>query len=231
MNECRKIDTYYDLYELYLIEKIKKNDDIAFIKLVNKYKGLYHYLRKYIFSFKLNEDEYYSIFLRSLYESALTFDVNKGTKFKNFFKICFRRRIMDFITYNNRRSRKNKKTLSLDKPIFPNSFKDKQDDEGTLLYEIIHDKNTSDPLDVVIYKETINEFWQFCINEFTELEFIVFKGYLETKSQKAIAKQYNLNPKTVDNALARIKSKINRKYEDKNVLLEHIFKARQFVEF
>lgn len=229
MEVNKKIDYKNDLYDLCLIDRIKNGDEVAFRILINRYKGLYWYLKNYVFSFKLREDEYYSIFLKSLYESAITFNKEKNIKFSNFFRICFRRRIVDYIIYNNRQKRNKKNCLSLDKKMFFQNPKRKQNEEGRMFYDILHDEKSPNPLDIVIYKETINEFWKFCVDEFTDLELLVFKGYLELNSQKAIAKKYNLSPKSVDNALCRVKRKINKKFKNKSLLLEYAYKTKYFV--
>ena len=124
-------------------------------------------------------------------------------KFNSFAKICIKRQILDAIKKSNA-----KKNQILNESI---SYTNLDDSGSKSILETLVDRNlSSDPLDIFIDKEKIQEKLQVCESELNDFEKLVVKHYLDGEKQSEIAKSIGKETKQIDNALQRIKSKLNK---------------------
>ena len=96
--------------------------------------------------------------------------------------------------------------VSLDKPIF------EEESERTLL-DIIESPVTDDPQHILINQEDYSHLESKMTEVLSELEQQVLERYLAGQSYFEISEQLNRHVKSIDNALQRVKRKLERHLE------------------
>ena len=139
-----------------------------------------------------------------LFKAIRDFKDDKLVSFKSFAEICVTRQMITAIkTATRQKHMPLNSYISLNKPIF------EEDGERTLLDTINHE-TTSDPEQLFIGKEELMNI-EGKINEvLSPFELEVLYAYLQGISYQEIARVLNKEVKSVDNALQRIKKKIEK---------------------
>ena len=96
--------------------------------------------------------------------------------------------------------------VSLNKPIYD------EESDRTLL-DILSGTKVSDPEELVISQEEFNAIEKKMGEFLSELEWQVLNYYLEGKSYQEIADELDRHVKSIDNALQRVKRKLERYLE------------------
>ena len=138
-----------------------------------------------------------------LYKAIRDYKIDNRASFKSFASICIVRNI---ITAVKKAGRKKKQPLnssiSLNKPIY-------NDDSKRSLFDVFSNQDsTKDPLDLFLHKQRFKMLKSQIKENFSELEYNVFQEYKKDKSYEEIAQELDISNKSVDNALQRIRSKI-----------------------
>ncbi|MDD3187133.1 MAG: sigma-70 family RNA polymerase sigma factor [Bacilli bacterium] len=128
------------------------------------------------------------------------FDSSKNITFYTFVSTCIDNRIINLITKNS--SNKHK---ALNEAI--NYEMTDENGNDFILGDIISD-NSYNPEDVVVNKDSSEELISKAKAKLTDFECQVFDLKLSGFDYKEIAKALDKSPKSIDNALQRIKSKI-----------------------
>lgn len=91
------------------------------------------------------------------------------------------------------------------------SFYSQTTEEGKSLAETLLTDQMDDPEQLVIEQENFTAFWEQLREQLSALERQVLDAYLEGKNYRQIAEELGKSPKTIDNALSRIKGKIRQR--------------------
>ncbi|MFW6281873.1 MAG: sigma-70 family RNA polymerase sigma factor [bacterium] len=137
-----------------------------------------------------------------LYEAISNYKIKGNSSFRSFCDLCVYRQLVSAITSANRNKHfyLNHST-SMDKSFFDN------DNSEASLNNIIPDK-TENIEKNFLTKELFKHLFTELKENLTELEWRVFKHYLEDKSYKKISETIEVDTKCVDNALQRVRKKI-----------------------
>ena len=117
------------------------------------------------------------------------FQADKGKSFKNFAYLCVKRRIIDA-------TRANLHQVTLDDEEFD--------------FDSLAEGTT--PEDTLLYDESNTEFHAKLLKSLSDFEFRVVTLYLEGMSYSAIAELTGKDMKSIDNALARAKKKLQKSF-------------------
>ena len=98
--------------------------------------------------------------------------------------------------------------MSLNKPIY-------DDDSDRTLLDVISGTKVSDPEELVISREEFGAIEQKMGEILSDLEWQVLMAYLDGKSYQEIADSLERHVKSIDNALQRVKRKLERYLEDR----------------
>ena len=128
-----------------------------------------------------------------------TFDEHKDAKFFTYAKTCITRRIISAITAATRM-----KHQILNESISVDTL----DNENNL--EKMFSSQNSNPEDKLIDLESTKELKQKIIQELTDFENKVFELKTSGLNYKEIAEILEKDPKSIDNAISRIKAKANK---------------------
>lgn len=138
-----------------------------------------------------------------LYKAVRGFDKNKNIAFKTFADVCITRQILTAIrTANRHKHTPLNAYISMNAPVFG-------DDSNATISNLVKEDTVSSPEELYILDETIRELKQLIYKKLSKFEKEVFELYLEGCSYNDISDKMNKSPKSIDNALQRIKKKLN----------------------
>ena len=187
-----------------LLLRIKEGNDAALEELINKYKNFVRAKAKTYFLVGADKEDIVQEGMIGLFKAIRDFKDDKLVSFKSFAEICVTRQIITAIkTATRQKHMPLNSYISLNKPVF------EDDGERTLMETINHD-TISDPELLFIGKEELARI-EGKINEvLSSFELEVLYLYLQGKSYHDIAESLNKEVKSVDNALQRIKKKVEK---------------------
>ncbi len=143
--------------------------------------------------------------LIGLYEAVKDFDPGQNVKFRTFATLCIRRQLFSAMESANRDKHKPLNTYV----PFSNPDSDLEREENP--EAVLKDAEGSTPLDQIIDLETLREYSEHIEDTLTPLELTILVKYLEGSSYKEISRSTGRNPKSVDNAIQRIRKKLSSK--------------------
>ena len=193
-----------------LLDKVSDNE-LATEKLFEKYKPLIN---------KVATEAYYKnpksgLEINDLIQEGMigfsvalnTYDETKDASFFTFARMCIIRKIATSIT-----SAKRQKHLILNESISVDNLSDETNAKEKLFTD-----NESNPENILLTMENVREIKTDIEKELTNLEKEVFELKTAGFNYKEIADLLDKNPKSIDNAISRIKTKAN-KYLKENKL-------------
>ncbi len=187
-----------------LILRYKKGDNDVGEYVLNKYKPL---VRKHANTMYLIGGETEDLIqegMIGLFKAMRDFDINKNRTFFSFADLCISRQMYSAVEASNR-----KKHIPLNNYI---SFSQSDDDSGYRMEDVLEsDENSVNPEKILIQKEVISDFYKELRNNLSEFENKVLELYLEGENYVSIAQVLNKSPKSIDNALQRIRQKLAQK--------------------
>lgn len=196
-----------ELVENNLVMLAQNGDNLALENLIKRYQGLMYYIcDKYFLKDGEKEDLLQEAAI-GLIEAVKAFKPESGKKFKNFAILCITREIDSCVKRSNR---KKHQILNEAVPIY--AYAENEDDRSgigaqTWVDRFLKDDSPS-PEAVLVEKETISEL-MYNINSFlSEMEKQVLKLRINGHSYNEITVKLNLQTKSVDNAVQRIRKKI-----------------------
>lgn len=184
--------------------------DVAQEYLINKYKSFVRAKARSYFLIGADREDIIQEGMIGLYKAIRDFRSDKLASFKAFAELCITRQIITAIkTATRQKHIPLNSYVSLNRPIYD------EDSDRTLL-DIVPGNQVLDPEEVVINTEEIG-FMEDKITEIlSDLEWQVLNSYLDGKSYQEIASDLDRHVKSVDNALQRVKRKLERYLDAKN---------------
>ena len=142
-----------------------------------------------------------------LYKAIRDFRPDKLSSFRAFAELCITRQIITAIkTATRQKHIPLNSYVSLNKPIYD------EDSDRTLL-DVISGTRVTDPEELIISQEEFNDIEAKMGEILSSLEWKVLMYYLEGKSYQEIAVELDRHVKSIDNALQRVKRKLERYLE------------------
>ena len=143
-----------------------------------------------------------------LYKAIRDYNPTKVNSFCSFAEICVTRQIITAIKAATRQKHIPLNSyVSLSKPVY-------QEEPERTLIDVLRAARTDDPEEVVIGRETYDTTAQNLHNSLSSFERDTLAYYLEGLSYVEIAKRLHRQPKAVDNALQRIKHKLEKQIRE-----------------
>lgn len=147
-----------------------------------------------------------------LYKAIRDFKGDKLSSFRAFAELCVTRQIITAIkTATRQKHIPLNSYVSLDKPIYD------EESERTLL-DVITGPVTEDPENLMINREEYSNLEDKMAEVLSDLEQQVLSLYLEGRSYNEISELLNRHVKSIDNALQRVKKKLERHLEPESTL-------------
>jgi RNA polymerase sporulation-specific sigma factor len=187
-----------------LVERARRGDDRAAEYLINKYRNFVRVKAKAYFLIGADREDIIQEGMIGLYKAIRDFRREKLTSFRAFAELCITRQIITAIkTATRQKHIPLNSYISLNKPIYD------EDSDRTLL-DVISSIKVSDPEELVIDQEASATMRDQIKKNLSELEHKVLTAYLEGKSYQEMANELNRHVKSIDNALQRVKRKLER---------------------
>ncbi|NLL42651.1 MAG: RNA polymerase sporulation sigma factor SigH [Firmicutes bacterium] len=202
---------YYDMYESLSDEEIvqlaRDANDQALEHLINKYKNFVRAKARSYFLIGADREDIIQEGMIGLYKAIRDFRPDKLASFRAFAELCITRQIITAIkTATRQKHIPLNSYVSLNKPIYD------EESDRTLL-DVISGSKVTDPEELVISREEFVDIESKMVEFLSELEWQVLMYYLEGKSYQEIADELGRHVKSIDNALQRVKRKLERYLE------------------
>ena len=185
----------------------RDGNDVALEFLLNKYRNFVKAKARSYFLIGADREDIIQEGMIGLYKAIRDFKDDKLSSFRAFAELCITRQIITAIkTATRQKHIPLNSYVSLNKPIYD------EDSDRTLL-DILSGTKITDPEELMINREEFNNI-EFKMGEIlSELELRVLTLYLEGKSYQEIAVELKRHVKSIDNALQRVKRKLERYLE------------------
>ena len=139
-----------------------------------------------------------------LFKAVRDYDITRQASFRSFAEICITRQIITAIKSATRQKHIPLNSyVSLNKPMY-------EEDSGRTLLDIIEEKKVTDPMELFITREDLEKVYLSIGKILSELELNSLMSYLDGKSYSEISLELNRCEKSVDNALQRVKKKLEK---------------------
>ncbi len=198
----------YDKYDLMEDEEVaweaREGNYDALEFLIGKYKNFVRAKARSYFLIGADREDIIQEGMIGLYKAIRDFRGDKLSSFKAFAELCITRQIITAIkTATRQKHIPLNSYVSLDKPIYD------EDSDRTLL-DVISGIRITDPEDLMVNREEYSDIELKMSEILSSLEWRVLMLYLEGKSYQEIAVELNRHIKSIDNALQRVKRKLER---------------------
>lgn len=207
-----KMNNNYDsMADEKLIEIIRKGNVDVTDYLIEKYKYLVKQKARFLYLYDGDNDDLIQEGMIGIFKAIRDYDFSKDASFRTFVDICIDRQMYDAIRKSNR-----KKNTPLNSYIsFYDSGNEIDRDEEFCVDKLAVCKDLN-PEKILIEKEHINRVLKKINERFSLFEKEVFRLYIEGMNYTEIAASMDKSEKSIDNALQRIKTKINEIKADVN---------------
>jgi len=193
-----------------VVEYAREGDDAALEYLINKYKNFVRAKARSYFLIGADREDIIQEGMIGLYKAIRDFRLDKLSSFRAFAELCITRQIITAIkTATRQKHIPLNSYVSLNKPIYD------EDSDRTLL-DVISGTRIADPEELIISREEFYDIEEKMGEILSSLEWKVLMSYLEGKSYQEIAGDLKRHVKSIDNALQRVKRKLERYLEKRN---------------
>lgn len=178
--------------------------------LIDKYKNFVRAKARSYFLIGADKEDIIQEGMIGLYKAIRDFRADKLSSFRAFAELCITRQIITAIkTATRQKHIPLNSYISLNKPIYD------EDSDRTLL-DVISGTRITDPEELVISREEFDNIEAKMSEILSSLEWKVLMFYLEGKSYQEIANDLGRHVKSIDNALQRVKHKLERYLESRS---------------
>ncbi len=200
---------YRDIEDEDIVELIREGDKYALDYLMDKYKNFVRAKAKTYFLVGADRDDIIQEGMIGLYKAIRDYRFDKTTSFRTFADLCVTRQMITAIkTATRQKHMPLNSYVSLNKPMFDD------ESEGIMLIDLMSTKKGINPEEVFIGQESLTFIEQHLEKSLSTLECQVLALYLQGKSYSETAKRLGRPVKSIDNALQRIKRKLENYLEE-----------------
>lgn len=187
----------------------QQGDNLASEFLLNKYKNFVRSKARSYFLVGADHEDIVQEGMIGLFKAFRDFKPDKLSSFRAFAELCITRQIITAIkTATRQKHIPLNSYVSLNKPIYD------EESDRTLL-DVITEGRATNPEELLIGQEDLSSIEGRIGEALSDLEWEVLTSYLDGKSYQEIAEDLGRHVKSIDNALQRVKRKLERLIEEK----------------
>ena len=199
---------YCDMVDEDIILDAKVGNERALEYIINKYKSFVRAKARTYFLIGADREDIIQEGMIGLFKAIRDYKGDKLSSFRAFAELCITRQIITAIkTATRQKHIPLNSYISLNKPIF-------DEESDRTLMDIISEECISDPEELVINREEFLGIESKMSEILSSLEWEVLTLYLEGKSYQEIAEELDRHVKSIDNALQRVKRKLEKYLEE-----------------
>lgn len=194
--------SYSSMIDEDVILEAKVGNEKALEYLINKYKSFVRAKARTYFLIGADREDIIQEGMIGLFKAIRDYKGDKLSSFRAFAELCITRQIITAIkTATRQKHIPLNSYVSLNKPIF-------DEESDRTLMDILSEESISDPEELVINREEFLGIENRMSEILSSLEWEVLTLYLEGKSYQEIAEELRRHVKSIDNALQRVKRKL-----------------------
>ena len=191
-----------------IIKVAQNGNEKAVEYLIEQHMNIVYHKAKSFFIKGQDKDDVIQEGRIGLYEAIKNYKIEGKSSFNSFCNLCVYRQLITAIKKANRDKHLHfNHSTSMDKSFDYSNHTERS------LNDVLPDE-AENVEDEILSKELFNRLFIELKDILTELEWIVFKHYLDDRSYKEIAKTLDVNTKSVDNALQRVRTKTEEMRSD-----------------
>ncbi|MDQ0215694.1 RNA polymerase sporulation-specific sigma factor [Oikeobacillus pervagus] len=196
-----------------IVELVHQGDTDALDYLIHKYKNFVRAKARSYFLIGADKEDIVQEGMIGLYKAIRDYKEDKLTTFKAFAELCITRQIITAIkTATRQKHIPLNSYVSLDKPIYD------EESDRTLL-DVITGAKVTDPEELIINREQYDNIEGKMNELLSDLERKVLALYLDGQTYQEISEELNRHVKSIDNALQRVKRKLERYLEVREITI------------
>ncbi|GAB6106936.1 RNA polymerase sporulation sigma factor SigH [Fusibacter bizertensis] len=201
------VDTLHEdhLEEEFIVEQARKGDPKAQELLIKKYKNFVRSKARSYFLIGADREDIVQEGMIGLFKAMRDYQPDRFSSFKSFAELCIKRQIITAIkTATRQKHIPLNSYVSLNKPVY-------DDESDRTLYDVMSSNSKElNPEHLIIRREELSQIEEKMGEVLSDLEWKVLNAYLEGKSYQEISTEMNKHVKSVDNALQRVKKKLEK---------------------
>ena len=179
----------------------RENNHFATDYIVQRYKNFVRSKARSYFLMGADKEDIIQEGMIGLYKATRDYNRDREVSFKSFAELCVTRQIISAIKGASRQKHIPLNSyISLNKPAY--------DDSERTLIEVLETEKNLDPEEVVINREQYALIKEVMEAVLSPLEWDVLRGYMDAKSYQEMAEEHHRSVKSIDNALQRVKKKM-----------------------
>jgi RNA polymerase sporulation-specific sigma factor len=208
---ARESDRYAEFTDEQIVEMSHNGDSSAEEHLLDKYKNFVRSKARSYFLVGADHEDIVQEGMIGLYKAIRDYRPDKLSSFRAFAELCITRQIITAIkTATRQKHIPLNNYVSLNKPLYD------EESDRTLL-DVIIEGRTSDPEEMIINMENVGNIRAKISEVLSGLEQEVLNAYLDGRSYQEIAESLGRHVKSIDNALQRVKRKLEKYLEENRV--------------
>ena len=198
------MERYSEYTDEELIVKMNQGQTEIMDYLMEKYKNLVRKKARVLYLIGGDNDDLIQEGMIGLFKAVRDYRKDRELSFYGFADLCISRQMYTAVEASNR-----KKHTPLNSYISLYSGTLKKKEHPVLLQDVLTDQKERNPEDQVIYRESQKQLQEEMKKHLSTYEKQVLEFYLEGMDYQEIAAILKREPKSIDNALQRIKKKIS----------------------
>ncbi len=206
-SQTQVLQRFEDLSDEMLVEQVHQGNTEALDYLITKYRLFVKAKARSYFLIGADREDIVQEGMIGLYKAIRDFKGDKLSSFRAFAELCITRQIITAIkTATRQKHIPLNSYVSLDKPIY-------DEESDRTLMDVITGSESEDPEHLMINREEYSRLEEKIGEILSELEQQVLALYLDGQSYNEISEELNRHVKSIDNALQRVKRKLERHLE------------------
>ena len=199
---------YHDMNDEDVVLLCREGDSVAVEFLLNKYKNFVRSKARSYFLIGADHEDIVQEGMIGLYKAIRDFRPEKLSSFRAFAELCITRQIITAIkTATRQKHIPLNSYVSLNKPLY-------DDESDRTLMDVCAEGHSANPEEMLISQEDLAGIHRRIDEVLSGLEQEVLTAYLAGKSYQEIADNLGRHVKSIDNALQRVKRKLEKYLED-----------------
>lgn len=196
------------LPEEVLIQRAQAQDYDAMDALMQRYKGIVRKRARSLFIIGGDQDDLMQEGMIGLFKAIQDYDKSKEAVFSTFAELCISRQLYSAVKSSNRKKNIPLNTyVSIYSPVYSEQG---EETEGSFMVDHSLEAAELSPEEILIDRENVCSLRCKIEECLSAMEKQVFDLYMEGMTYQEIARNLDKEPKSIDNALQRIKSKVNK---------------------
>lgn len=199
---------FADMADEQVVGLAQKGDSVAVEYLLSKYKNFVRSKARSYFLIGADHEDIVQEGMIGLFKAIRDYQAERLSSFRAFAELCITRQIITAIKTATRQKHVPLNSyVSLNKPIY-------DEESDRTLMDVIVEGRAQNPEELIIGRENLVSFRDQVDKVLSGLEQDVLNAYLDGKSYQEIADKLGRHVKSIDNALQRVKRKMEKFLEE-----------------